>query len=282
MRHGHFSIRRRFALIAAAALAAVGAALSLPTMASAATCDSVSGQLCGTDFTALRGIEFSGQVGTLNWSVAGPCDPTLLPGVSIDWGDQTATSAATFVLDNCVQNPFGNTLYGHLNGTHSYTATGTYTVVLALSTGSTTVTATAIATVREQQADLSVAMVAPSSVKNGAALIYMINVANAGPLSLDRAQNVVLTDQLPYGTVFLAVTASGWTCAAPAVGAPGGTVTCTVDSLAVGSSVATSIGVKVKAHANRGVLTNAASVTSTTPDPNASNNTVSATTTVTK
>lgn len=140
-------------------------------------------------------------------------------------------------------------------------------------------TATATATVRRQTADLGVTMNAPSTAKNGSTLIYSIDVSNAG---IDAARNLVMVDSLPYGTVFQAVTATGWTCATPPVGKPGGTVTCQIDPLASGARVATSIGVKVKAHSGKGVLTNAATVSSDTHDPNTSNNTASVSTTVVK
>jgi Domain of unknown function DUF11 len=78
------------------------------------------------------------------------------------------------------------------------------------------------------------------------------------------------------------VTASGWTCTAPKPGTKGGTVVCTVDPLASGANVSTSIGVTVKAPAAKGVLTNAATVSSDTGDPSSSNNTATVTTTVTK
>jgi len=100
-------------------------------------------------------------------------------------------------------------------------------------------------------------------------------------LGIDAARNVVMVDNLPYGTVFAAVTATGWSCTTPAVG-KAGAVTCTVDPLASGNQVATSIGVKVKAHTGRGVITNAATVSSDTADPNPSNNSASVSTTVVK
>lgn len=54
-------------------------------------------------------------------------------------------------------------------------------------------------------ADVRVTISAPSSVKRNGVLVYAIGVANAGPDETD----VVLTDQLPSGATFLAVTATG-------------------------------------------------------------------------
>ena len=128
-------------------------------------------------------------------------------------------------------------------------------------------------------ADLSVAISAPSSVKRNGVLVYAIAVRNAGP----DAADVVLTDHIPFGASFLAVTATGWQCAVPSPKTKGGgTVTCTIDPLAAGSGVATSLAVKVTAQPGRGPIVNAVSVSSSTDDPNVSNNTASASTSVMK
>jgi uncharacterized repeat protein (TIGR01451 family) len=122
-------------------------------------------------------------------------------------------------------------------------------------------------------------MAGPPSARNGSTIIYNLDVANLSP---DAAANAVLVDQLPYGTVFEAITAGGWTCSAPGAGTAGGTITCTDSSLAGATTLSTSIGVKVKAHTGRGVVPNSASVSSDTLDPNTSNNAASISTTVTK
>jgi uncharacterized repeat protein (TIGR01451 family) len=266
MKGFHAQFRRWLVLTAAATLATLGLVLSMPGTASAATCDSSGLNLiCGTDFSAVAGVEFSGQVGTENLGFFGTC-----PSTTIDWGDGTPTSAGTV---NCST--------GVVSGSHTYAAPGTFTVTLtqnALVNG-VNPTATATATVRQPLADLDVSMTAPSTARNGDSLIYAVDVANLGP---DAARNVVLVDNLPLGTLFEAVTATGWTCSTPPVGKAGGTVTCTIDPLAANGQVATSIGVKVKAHSGKGVITDAAAVSSATPDPNASNNTASVQTTIVK
>jgi uncharacterized repeat protein (TIGR01451 family) len=274
MKGFHAQPKRWLALTAAAALTTLGLVLTVPGTASAATC-SDGNLICGTDFSAVAGIEFSGQVGTEGGTstVPGSCDPP-----TIDWGDGTPTSVGT--MDCTLGQDLHTTV--PVVGNHTYAAPGTYTVTLTMPhvlLNGVHPTATATAFVRQLQADLDVTMAAPSTARNGGTLVYAIGVSNLGP---DPARNAVLVDNLPYGTLFAAVTATGWTCSTPPVGKPGGTVTCTIDPLAANSHVATSIGVKVKAHTSRGVITNAATVSSDTPDPNTSNNTASVQTTIVK
>ena len=256
------------ALTAVATLTTLGLVLAMPGTASAATCDSSGLKLlCGTDFSAVAGVEFSGPIGT-ETQLAPPVCP---PSVTIDWGDGTPTSVGTVDCSTDV-----------VSGSHTYAAPGTFTVTLTdlgvLFSG-VNPTATATATVRQAQADLAVTMTAPGTADNGDSLIYAIDVANLGP---DLARNVVLVDNLPLGTVFEAVTATGWTCSTPPVGEPGGTVSCTIDPLAANGQVATSIGVKIKAHSGKGVITDAATVSSAAQDPNPSNDTASVQTTIVK
>jgi uncharacterized repeat protein (TIGR01451 family) len=259
---------RHWLALVAAVLAGVTMTYVVTGTASAATCSDAD-FLCGTDFSAVAGVEFSGQIGFELY-----CGST---GAQIDGGDGTPTTISTGSCDDLV------TFSGwHLYGAHTYAAAGTYTVTITdnswLVNGAHPV-ATATATVRQQAADLGVTINAPSTAKNGNTLIYAIDVSNAG---VDVARNVKMVDNLPYGTAFQAVTATGWSCTTPPVGKDGGTVTCTIDPLASGNHVATSIGVKVKAHTGRGVITNAAIVSSDTADPNPSTNTASVSTTVVK
>lgn len=117
----------------------------------------------------------------------------------------------------------------------------------------------------------------PDPVTAGNNLTYTITVTNNGP---DAASSVSWSDTLPAGTTFVSLpTVAGWSCTAPSVGA-GGTVSCTQASFAVGSSVFTltvNVGAAV---ANGTVLSNAATVTSSTGDSNVANNSATATTTV--
>ncbi len=93
----------------------------------------------------------------------------------------------------------------------------------------------------------------------------------------------MLTDHLPYGTVFQSATIPpGWACTPPPSGKDG-TVTCTVAVMEPGHATSSLvINVKVSAGPARGFLNNVAKVTSDTLDFNSANNSATATTAVTR
>jgi uncharacterized protein len=137
--------------------------------------------------------------------------------------------------------------------------------------------ATATTTVAAS-ADVSVTKVdTPDPVAPGSNLTYTITVANAGP---SDAATLALSDTLPAGTSFVSLASPvGWSCTTPAVGA-GGAIACTAATMASGNAVFTLV-VQVGAGVTVGtVLSNTATVASTTTDPNPGNGSATATTTV--
>ncbi|MGW2425903.1 hypothetical protein ACWC0C_42920 [Streptomyces sp. NPDC001709] len=92
---------------------------------------------------------------------------------------------------------------------------------------------------------------------------------NNGPSESD---DVVLTDNLPSTTRFVSVTPSQGSCQTPPVGSAG-TVRCPLGILANGATSTTKIVVTVSA-ARNSTLTNTATVTNNTFDPNQNNNSV--------
>jgi uncharacterized repeat protein (TIGR01451 family) len=96
----------------------------------------------------------------------------------------------------------------------------------------------------------------------GRNLTYVLVVTNNGS---DAASGVSLTDQLPPSMTFVSATSSQGTCIRLA-----GTVTCSLGTLASGTSVTVEI---VVTPGSAGRITNTASVTASTPDPSALNNT---------
>ncbi len=120
------------------------------------------------------------------------------------------------------------------------------------------------------EADLSITKSdAADPVTIGDEIVYTITVFNGGP---DGATQVELTDGVPSGTSFVSANPSQGTCANA-----NGTVTCTLGSLASGSSV--TITLRVTATLG-GEVSNTASVSGDEDDPNSGNNSATETTTV--
>ena len=121
----------------------------------------------------------------------------------------------------------------------------------------------------QTSADLSVTKTAPATVTAGVAFDYTVSVSNAGP---SDAQAVTLTDTLPAGVTLAGAT--GANCS----GAP---VTCAVGTVPAGGLATVTLHVTPGPGAGgRLVLDNTVAVASGTTDPDTTNNTASATSTV--
>ena len=112
-------------------------------------------------------------------------------------------------------------------------------------------------------ADLSIVKSdSPDPVTVGQPLTYTLDVDNAGP---DAASTVEVTDDLSSSATFDSASASQGTCSEAA-----GTVTCNLGSIASGGSATVTIQVTPN---QVGTITDTASVSSATDDPNLQNNT---------
>jgi uncharacterized repeat protein (TIGR01451 family) len=110
-------------------------------------------------------------------------------------------------------------------------------------------------------ADLSITKTGPSTVNPNTNASYMINVSNAGS---SNSQNVTVTDVIPSNTSFVSATPSQGSCSGTS------TVTCSLGTINAGSSAT----IALVLHVNSGTaVTNSASVTADTLDPNLANNT---------
>lgn len=118
----------------------------------------------------------------------------------------------------------------------------------------------------------------PSSVLPGGLITYTITIEDTG---IDSATGVVVTDTTPAGTTFVSFStgASGVPCTTPSIGGTG-LITCTFpSSIGVDVSFPFTMVVRVDDDAT-GTISNTASVSATTPDPNPDNNSATASTPV--
>lgn len=109
----------------------------------------------------------------------------------------------------------------------------------------------------------------PDQVLADSDVTYTITVSNGGP---NAAVNATLNDTLPGPMTFVSLSSPpGWGCTTPGVGA-GGTVTCTNPSFAMNSGQVFTLVVHVPSGTPNSDITNTATVSSTTTDPNTENN----------
>src|SRR5678809_190155 len=123
-------------------------------------------------------------------------------------------------------------------------------------------------------ADLSITKTdSPDPVTTGNDLTYTVTVTNNGP---DTATSVTVTDNLPAETTFVSCSSTG----GGVCGGSDNNRTVTFASLASGESETITFVATVNCSVADGtVISNTATVSSVTPDPNPSNNSSTATTT---
>jgi uncharacterized repeat protein (TIGR01451 family) len=110
-------------------------------------------------------------------------------------------------------------------------------------------------------ADLSITKMGPPAVNFSNNAIYTLLVNNAGP---SNSQNVTVTDVIPSNTSFVSASASQGSCSGTS------TVTCSLGTIAAGNSATITLMLHLISGQS---VTNTASVTADTPDPNLANNT---------
>jgi uncharacterized repeat protein (TIGR01451 family) len=165
--------------------------------------------------------------------------------------------AATLALGMVVQNPFA--------GTPSIIAINPATGVITLTSQALPIT-TVLPTVMvfanpgTPSVGLSITKAGPAAVNFNTNASYMITVGNTGP---SNSQNVVVTDVIPSNTSFVSATASQGSCSGTA------TVTCSLGTVNAGNSATITLMLKLNSGNS---VTNTASVTADTPDPNLANN----------
>ncbi|HEY6066033.1 MAG TPA: hypothetical protein VIY96_07735, partial [Thermoanaerobaculia bacterium] len=117
---------------------------------------------------------------------------------------------------------------------------------------------------------------APDPVVMGNNVTYTIIAGNNGP---GTATGMMVTDPIPNGTTFVSCTISLGSCSGPGVGV-NGTVTGNIGTLGPGGSVTMTVVVNVTTALGGTTISNTATASSSSPDPNGVNNNGTATTTV--
>jgi uncharacterized repeat protein (TIGR01451 family) len=158
------------------------------------------------------------------------------------------------------------TLVGQVGPSASGTVENTATVTSSTADPNGANNSSTVPTIISASANLAVTKSGPASATPGTQILYTIGLTNLGP---SNATSVSLTDTLPANTTFLSFTANdgpGFFCSG---------TTCTADNLNAGSTVSFTLIVQIDPSAS-GTITNTATATSATADPNGANNTATA------
>jgi uncharacterized repeat protein (TIGR01451 family) len=129
-------------------------------------------------------------------------------------------------------------------------------------------------------ADLSVLTTGPDETTADSQIAYSITASNFGP---DPADSATLTDVVPAGTTFVSFSQDSgpaFLCSTPAPGG-GGSVSCSIATLASGAEATFTLTLHVDAGTSPGTfISNTASVSTASADPNEENNASTASTLV--
>jgi uncharacterized repeat protein (TIGR01451 family) len=132
-------------------------------------------------------------------------------------------------------------------------------------------------TTLSSSADVAVTKSGPTTAVQNQDVSYTIVITNNGP---SDAQTATLTDPLPATTTFVSYTQNSgpaFSCTPPPVGS-GGTFSCTIATLAAGASANFTLVVHTTLATPSGPMSNIATASTTTTDPNSGNNSATATT----
>ena len=219
----------------------------------------VSQNVSFTD-TLPAGVTFSSVTGSGGFNCTGTGPVTCTKSM------MTAGEIAAFTL----------TVFIPANVANNTTITNSVTVGSATTDPNPGNNAASVSAQIRTEADLSIAKTGPWAPIADTDVTYNITATNIGP---SYAQSAVVSDTIVAGTTFVSLTApSGWNCVNPAVGTPGpAPLTCTIGSFAANGTASFSLSVHLDPSAQSGTqLCNGATLSATTQDPVASNNSAQA------
>ena len=247
-----------------------GGANGLADVSITKTADPTTVQSGGT-VTFTLNVANAGPSSAQNVTVSDPIDLSSFSDVSVDPSQGTCDTTVSCSLGTIVDN-----------GSATITITATVTAGASTLTNNASVSSTtpdpdnsdnsASAAINViTSADLAIAKTgATANPDQGATTSYTLTVSNNGP---NTADGVVVNDSLPSQFTATAAGGGGFDCTLP--GGPGGTVVCTLASLAPtnGTPVQITITGTVAAGTAGQAISDAATVTSNTGDPDQTNNT---------
>ncbi len=199
-------------------------------------------------------VTYVSATGT-GWTCTGT-DPVVCTRSSLAPGGDAPTITITVTAPDDPPSPFTITNTASVSSATDDPAAGND------STGNVTTTVTPVADLSVTKSDSA------DPVDAATDFSYTLAVHNAGP---STAVNVVVEDDLPTGVTYVSKSGTGWTCT-PA-GGVGGTVDCTLASLAPGGD--SSVTITVNAPDDGGTITNSATVSADTVDRTGGNDSAS-------
>ena len=244
----------------------------------------------GTPNPVLAGNKITYTVVVTNNGPAAVANPVLADTVPANTTVTTQTPAAGWAC-----NPPAGGTFTCTTASMAANTTATFTFVMTVTAGTApgtvitnTVTigptandpntanntASASSTVASPtQADVAIVKTAsPEPVDQNTNLTYTLQITNNGPAT---AQNVMVTDPLPSQVSYVSSSTTQGSCSQS-----GGTVTCNLGTVSVGGLVIVTINVTAVTFSTSSLATNTATVSASTSDPNLSNNTSTANSTI--
>ena len=230
--------------------------------------------------TGLTGAGFISAVVTPNSATGATCAPTPSGGTSVQLNCSIATLPLCTVNVNCptilvTVRPGGNA------GSRSNTARAISSVTADPNLGNNAATANYAVTART---DVTVSKTAPANAAAGQNVTYVVTASSIAN-GLSSADAVTITDTLPSDVTFISASPSSGSCGTtPAPNAVTGIgsnqVICNLGTISNGAQQTVVITVRPN-NATRGTsITNNVSVTTTTPETDAGNNSASAVTAI--
>ena len=222
----------------------------------------------GDTVTYTLNVQNTGPSGAQNVTVSDPVDTTSFSGISAQTTQGTCDATVSCSLGTLAPNSNVTITITATVTARDTTLTNTATVTSSTPDPVPANNSTSASVTVPASADLAITKTGLANPTQGGPDSFAVTVSNNGP---DTASGVLVNDSLPAKFTATGASGGGFACTVP--GGPGGTLVCTRLSLATadGPQVITITGVLAGGIAGT-EITNAASVSSDTDDPDLTNN----------